>query len=180
MSSLLKKCMPQISQYVAVCVTQEWVWSIWIKRGKKVKHFGSFGQAHPAWTCFKSLPALSGPELWARTELHLQENQLRTGLNTNHSYDNSKVLSYLLFSWCMMRSCTSNRFFSLFLSHEQKQNNPKNQKRQWNFVLYIFHQDWILTHSLRPLNCWKAKVQLYKAKKTWRVIFFTGYVSWGF
>lgn len=145
-----------------------------------MKHFGSFGQAHPAWTCFKSLPALSGPELWARTELHLQENQLRTGLNTNHSYDNSKDLSYLLFSWCMMRSCTSNRFFSLFLSDEQKQNNPKNQKRQWNFVLYIFHQDWILTHSLRPLNCWKAKVQLYKAKKPWRVIFFIGYVSWGF
>lgn len=80
---LRSACRWWVSMWLFVSCKQEWIWSIWIKRGKKVKPFGSFGQAHPTWTCFKSLPALSGPELWARTELHLQENQLRTGINRN-------------------------------------------------------------------------------------------------
>lgn len=36
---------------------------------------------------------------------------LELGFKTNHSCDDSKDFIYLLFSWCMMSSCTWNRIF---------------------------------------------------------------------
>lgn len=100
---------------------------------------------------------------------------LELGFKTNHSYDHSKDLSYLLFSWCMMRSCASNRIFYCFC-HMNRNKTKQNQKRQWNFMLCIFHQDWILTPSLGPLNHWKVQVQFNVVKTNGRVgVFFASF-----